>query len=183
MLPEQITLPSTRSHPNSFPHTLFQTLGRCQKPQLLCNQANPHAFSKTPGVWVSLRSRAPHHPIFALPVFSRTYKSLPTSPSESPLCFHRLTNCPLCPIDFFLLCFHVFTNCFFSNPFAFTNICVAPCFFVSRAKFDEGAQDEHRGSHSPSNFQPSTVDRGLPLFRGAEREEILRALHRVLQAA
>jgi hypothetical protein len=129
MSPQQITFQHPPGRANSFPHTLFRTLCRCRKTQLLCNQANPHSFSKTPGVWVSLRSRAPHHPIFALPVFSRTYKSLPTSPSDPPLCFHRLTNCPLCPIDFFLLCFHAFTNCFFSNSFAFTNICIVPCFF------------------------------------------------------
>ena len=44
------------SAPNSFPVTLLRTLGRSQKTQLLCNQANPRSFGKTPGVGIPRHS-------------------------------------------------------------------------------------------------------------------------------
>ena len=42
---------SRRSTPNPRPFKNLQPLGRSQKSQLLCNQANPASFAKMPGVW------------------------------------------------------------------------------------------------------------------------------------
>ncbi len=48
-----LSYPSRRSSPNSRRLILLQTVCRRQKSQLLCNQANPNSFAKTPGVGVS----------------------------------------------------------------------------------------------------------------------------------
>ncbi len=45
-----LSYPSRRSSPNPQLFILLQTLCRSQKTQLLCNQANPASFAKTPGV-------------------------------------------------------------------------------------------------------------------------------------
>ena len=97
--------PPTRA--NSFPRTLFRTLCRRQKRQLLWNQSNPHSFCKTPGVGVYWRTLGQN----ALP---ETHCSLPTCPRPAPaptrsgfswsyellfpqvLSFHKDPNCPGC---------------------------------------------------------------------------------------
>ncbi len=47
--------PSRRSNLNPRPFKQLQPLGLVQKSQLLCNQANPASFCKTPGVGVPVR--------------------------------------------------------------------------------------------------------------------------------
>ncbi len=49
-----LTDPSDHSSINPRPFNLLQPLVPLQKSQLLCNQANPASFSKTPGVGVPL---------------------------------------------------------------------------------------------------------------------------------
>ena len=76
--------------PKSCRFILLRTLCRCEKPQLLCNQANPNSLCKIPGVGVPLRQlrvlcvslpRAAKGALssavaFLAPLFSCTYKPL-----------------------------------------------------------------------------------------------------------
>jgi hypothetical protein len=50
--------PGPDSTPNPLRLTLLQTLCHCEEIQLLCNQANPHSFSRTPGVGHTLKSHS-----------------------------------------------------------------------------------------------------------------------------
>src|SRR6266478_1053874 len=89
--------PPTLKHANTFIDTLLRTLCRSEKTQLLCNQANPNSFDKTPGVRVSLRklrslsdSALTFFSYFVSPLFSWSYKLL----FSQPVCFDNYLRCP-----------------------------------------------------------------------------------------
>jgi hypothetical protein len=73
-----LSYPSTKFNPNSQRLTLLQTVCRCENPQLICNQANPNSFAKTPRVGGTCANLTVGSFSFALDFLT--------------LCFHNLTN-------------------------------------------------------------------------------------------
>ncbi|SRR6266852_4288338 len=116
--------------PISFITNLLRTLCRHQKSQLLCNQANPNSFCKTPGVGV------PQH--FRAKLRSRRHmrQVAPLSPVASLDCAYFLSPRGVPPSRFafrvygksiwLALCLHTLANCSSRKPFLFTTIRIAP---------------------------------------------------------
>ena len=92
---------------NSRRPTLLQTLCRREKTQLLCNQANPHSFVKTPGAGYTPKSRRcgisnlrtlcsrpscnlVNTTVLSSPLFSWSYELL----FPQLLLFHNYLRCP-----------------------------------------------------------------------------------------
>jgi hypothetical protein len=128
---------------NAFALILLQTLCRCRRAQLLCNQANPNSFHKMPAYgirrssWrtpgVGSTSQSPSHRIsdlqtllflvFAKWPFSRSTK-LHSSCSRVTDHGSRVSLCPRAT-SLSALSFHTLTNCFSRKPFRFTFIRIA----------------------------------------------------------
>src|SRR5260370_16797 len=89
-----LSYPSRRSSLNPRPVNLLQPLWRRQKSQLLCNQANPASFCKTPGEGLPLRRLVPcteaQKCLFVNPLFATLTHSLSLN---SFLC-HSYANTP-----------------------------------------------------------------------------------------
>src|SRR5260370_10343643 len=99
-----LSYPSRRSSLNPRPVNLLQPLCRSQKSQLLCNQANPASFCKTPGVGVPLCDLcAPIsvHSVLCLPASQTRHSSLSTRHSPLLLYFQQFSaSCSLFPLFF-----------------------------------------------------------------------------------
>ncbi len=114
---------------NSRPFNLLRTLCRRQKDQLLCNQANPDSFAKTPGGYLSTST-----PPFDSAVVCATWRLYPLCPHSIAHTSRHHGGVPPTPFRFLgvcgrhnwlALCFHILTNCFSHNSLVFTTIPIA----------------------------------------------------------